>query len=127
VMMIGTNNTGFERDGTTPRNTPAETVEGVAAILKKLRTSQPQAKILLLAVFPRGESPNHPQRKQVNEINAGIAKLADGKSIRFLDIGQKFLAADGTLPKEIMPDFLHPGERATRSGLPPSRNRWPRC
>ncbi|WP_414662151.1 platelet-activating factor acetylhydrolase IB subunit [Horticoccus sp. 23ND18S-11] len=111
VMMIGTNNTGFERDGTTPRNTPAETVEGVAAILKKLRTSQPQAKILLLAVFPRGESPNHPQRLQVNEINAGIAKLADGKSIRFLDIGQKFLAADGTLPKEIMPDFLHPGEK----------------
>ena len=111
VLMIGTNNTGFERDGTTPRNTPAETVAGVDAILRKLRTSQPQAKILLLAVFPRGEKPDHPQRLQVNEINRGIAKLADGKNIRFLDINARFLAADGTLPKEIMPDFLHPAEK----------------
>ena len=111
VMMIGTNNTGFERDGTTRRNTPAETAEGVAAIVSTLRTKLPQTKILLLGVFPRGEKPDHPQRKQVAEINAAIAKLADGKNIRFLDIGQKFLAADGTLPKEIMPDFLHPNEK----------------
>jgi hypothetical protein len=111
VLMIGTNNTGFERDGTTARNTPAETVAGVDAILRKLRAAQPQAKILLLAVFPRGEKPDHPQRLQVNEINRGIAKLADGKSIRFLDINARFLAADGTLPKEIMPDFLHPAEK----------------
>jgi lysophospholipase L1-like esterase len=111
VLMIGTNNTGFERDGTTPRNTPAETTAGVAAIVKLLRARQPQAKILLLAVFPRGEKPDHPQRRQVAEINAAIAKLDDGRSVRFLDIGQKFLAADGTLPKEIMPDFLHPNEK----------------
>jgi lysophospholipase L1-like esterase len=111
VLMIGTNNTGFERDGTTPRNTPAETAAGVAAILKLLRAEQPQAKILLLAVFPRGEKPDHPQRLQIGEINTAIARLADGRNIRFLDIGQKFLAADGTLPKEIMPDFLHPREK----------------
>jgi lysophospholipase L1-like esterase len=111
VMMIGTNNTGFERDGTTPRNTPAETAEGVARIVKLLRTKQPQAKILLLAVFPRAEKPDHPQRVQVNEINAAIAKLADGKNVQFLDIGDKFLAGDGTLPKEIMPDSLHPQEK----------------
>ncbi len=107
VMMIGTNNTGFERDNTTPRNTPAEVAEGVAAIVKHLRAKQPQAKILLLAVFPRGEKPDNPQRKQVAEINAIIAKLHDGKNVHFLDIGKQFLAADGTLPKDIMPDFLH--------------------
>lgn len=111
VMMIGTNNTGFERDGTTPRNTPAETAAGVAALVQHLRAKQPQAKILLLAVFPRAEKPDHPQRKQVNEINALIRKLHDGKNVHFLDIGGKFLAADGTLPKEIMPDFLHPQEK----------------
>ena len=111
VMMIGTNNAGFERDGTTPRNTSAETAAGVGAIVAKLRSKQPQAKILLLAVFPRAESPDHPLRKQVAEINAAIAKLADGKNVRFLDIGKKFLAPDGTLPKDIMPDFLHPNEK----------------
>lgn len=111
VLMIGTNNTGFENDKVTPRNTPAETVEGVAAIVKKLRTTLPAAKILLLAIFPRAEKPDHPQRVQVNEINREIAKLADGKTVRFLDINAKFLTPDGTLTKEIMPDFLHPGEK----------------
>ncbi len=111
VLMIGTNNTGFERDNTTPRNTPAETAAGVTAIVNLVRTKLPQTKILLLAVFPRGEKPDHPQRKQIADINTAIAKLADGKNVRYLDIGNKFLAADGTLPKEIMPDFLHPVEK----------------
>lgn len=111
VLMIGTNNTGFERDRTTPRNTPAETIAGVKAILKKLKTSLPETKVLLLAVFPRGEKPDHPQRLQVNEINAVLRNLADGRRVRFLDINAGFLAPDGTLPAEIMPDFLHPNER----------------
>lgn len=111
VLMIGTNNTGFERDTTTRRNTPTETIEGVKAIVTHLRTKQAQAKILLLAIFPRGEKPDHPQRVQINEINAAIAKLHDGRHVHFLDIGQKFLAPDGTLPKEIMPDFLHPNQK----------------
>jgi lysophospholipase L1-like esterase len=55
VLMIGTNNTGFERDGTTPRNTPAETVAGVQAIVGQLRRRLPEARVLLLAVFPRGD------------------------------------------------------------------------
>ena len=108
VLMIGTNNTGFERDGTTRRNTPAETAEGVRAILALLREKQPQAKILLLAVFPRGEKPDHPQRLQVAEINRSLARFGDGRSIHYLDINARFLAPDGTLPKDVMPDFLHP-------------------
>jgi lysophospholipase L1-like esterase len=111
VLMIGTNNTGFERDGVTPRNTPAEVIDGVTAIVKTLRTKLPAAKIMLLGIFPRAETPDHPQRKQIAEINAVIAKLHDGETVRYLDIGSKFLAADGTLPKEVMPDFLHPNEK----------------
>jgi lysophospholipase L1-like esterase len=110
VLMIGTNNTGFERDGKTPRNSPAEVIEGVTAIVKKLRTALPQAKILLLGIFPRGEKPDHPQRAQIAQINAALAKLGDRKAIHYLDLGPRFLKADGTLPKEFMPDFLHPGE-----------------
>ena len=111
VLMIGTNNTGLERDKVTPRNSTPEVVEGVTTIVKTLRTKLPATKILLLAIFPRAEKPDDPQRRQVNEINTAIAKLADGKTVRFLDLGPKFLAADGTLPAEIMPDFLHPGEK----------------
>jgi lysophospholipase L1-like esterase len=108
VLMIGTNNTGFETDKVTPRNSVPETIEGVKAIVHGLHAKLPGAKILLLAVFPRGEKPDNPLRLQVNEINRGIASLDDGKVVRYLDIGPKFLTADGTLTKEIMPDFLHP-------------------
>lgn len=110
VLMIGTNNIGLENDGT-PRNTPAEAAEGVATIVHTLRTKLPDAKILLLAVFPRSEKPDDPKRLQVAEINRLIAPLADGDHVRFLDLGPKFLSADGTLSKNIMPDYLHPNEQ----------------
>ncbi len=67
----------------------------------------PETKVLLLAVFPRGEKPNA-QREKLAKVNEIIAKLDDGgKSVKFLDIGKKFLQEDGTLTREIMPDFLH--------------------
>jgi lysophospholipase L1-like esterase len=109
VLMIGTNNTGLERDNVRRRNTVPETIEGVTAVVRSIRAKLPETKILLLAIFPRGEK-DSPARQEVNEVNAAIAKLDDGSSIRYLDIGQKFLWPDGTLPKDIMPDLLHPNE-----------------
>ena len=106
VLMIGTNNTGKEKDGS-PRNSTAEVIEGVTAVVKAIRTKLPQSKLLLLAVFPRG-TVDAPQRAQIKEINTAIAKLDDGKMIKFLDIGKVFLAEDGSIPKTIMPDLLHP-------------------
>ena len=46
-------------------------------------------------------------RGKIEQVNRTLAKLEDGKRTRFLDIGSKFIAPDGTLPKEIMPDSLH--------------------
>jgi lysophospholipase L1-like esterase len=109
VLMIGTNNTGTERGGA-PRNTTAETIEGVTAVVKSIRMKLPGSKLLLLAVFPRGNI-DAPQRAQIKEINAALAKLDDGKMIKFLDIGKVFLADDGSIPKTIMPDLLHPNEK----------------
>ncbi len=108
VLMIGTNNTGLERDNVTPRNTAAQAAEGVKAVVREFRTRLPQTKILLLAVFPRADNKISPT--QIPAINAAIAKLDDGKNVRFLDIGPKFLNAKGELTKEIMPDLLHPGQ-----------------
>ncbi len=109
VLMIGTNNTGKEKDGSA-RNSTAEIIEGVTAVVKQIRTKLPQSKLLLLAVFPRG-AVDAPQRAQIKEINTAIAKLDDGKMIKFLDIGKVFLAEDGSIPKTIMPDLLHPNEQ----------------
>jgi lysophospholipase L1-like esterase len=102
VIMIGTNNTGHRMD-------PAEeTATGVQEIIKQLRKRIPEAKILLLAIFPRGEKPDHKMRKRNDEINAKIAKFADKKTVHYLDINNMFLDDDGNLPKSIMPDRLHP-------------------
>jgi len=109
VLMIGTNNTGKEKDGS-PRNSTAEVIEGVTAVVKQIRAKLPQSKLLLLAVFPRG-AVDAPQRAQISEINSAIARLDDGKMIKFLDIGKVFLADDGSIPKTIMPDLLHPNRQ----------------
>ena len=107
VLMIGTNNTGKERDNKTPRNSVPEAIAGVQAVVADIRARLPDSKILLLAIFPRGTL-DDPQRAQVALVNTVIAKLDDGKMVRYLDIDPNFLESDGTLPKSIMPDLLHP-------------------
>jgi lysophospholipase L1-like esterase len=109
VLMIGTNNTGKEKDGS-PRNSSSEVIDGVKAVVARIREKLPDTKILLLGIFPRSTFDN-PQRAQVALINTVLAKLDDGKVVRFLDIGPQFLEADGTLPVSIMPDLLHPNAK----------------
>lgn len=110
VLMIGTNNTGFERDSDMPRNTTPEIVEGVTTVVEDLRGNFPDAKILLLAMFPRAEK-DSAHRAQVNAVNESIAKLHDGSHIHYLDIGEKFLDAEGNIPLDVMPDLLHPNAK----------------
>jgi len=99
MLMIGTNNTR--------RNSAPEIAEGVAADVAELRKDFPDAKILLLGIFPRS-TPTNSVRTTITEINTIISKLDDGKHVFYLDIGGKFLAADGTIPKDVMSDGLHP-------------------
>ncbi len=99
MLMIGTNNTG--------RNTAAEIAEGVGAIVLEMQKNFPEVKILLLGIFPRS-NPKDPVRATIAEINSIISKLHDGKSVYYLDIGAKFLDADGNIPSDIMKDGLHP-------------------
>ena len=114
VLMIGTNNTGHqgrpqkELNGATYQCTPQQTAEGVKAILAKLQQKCPDAKILVLAIFPRGPNKDDKYRQQNEAVNAIVKGYADDKKVFFLDIGAKFLEADGTLSKNIMPDLLDP-------------------
>ncbi len=100
MLMIGTNNTSA-------RNTPQEIAMGVAADVFELRKDFPDAKILLLGIFPRGPA-NALVRAQIAEINKAISALNDNNHIIYLDIGSKFLAEDGSIPKDVMSDGLHP-------------------
>lgn len=110
VLMIGTNNIGQRNP-----EPPASAIEGIKAIVREIHARSPSTRVLLLGVFPRGEKPDHPHRAQIREINEAVARLDDGgKTVRFLDIGGTFLQPDGTISKEIMPDFLHLSEKGYR-------------
>lgn len=108
VLMLGTNNVSA---GRAIRNTNEQVLAGMKLVINEIRTRQPQAKLLLLAIFPRGHAADDPYRQPIKEINAELAKYDDGKNIFFMDIGPKFLAPDGTLPAELFPDLLHPNEQ----------------
>ena len=100
VVMIGTNNSNGED------NTAEEIAGGIKAIVASLAEKLPNTKVLLLAIFPRGETPNA-QREKVAKASELASKVADGKTVHYLDIGSKLMNTDGTISKEIMPDFLH--------------------
>jgi lysophospholipase L1-like esterase len=106
VIMIGTNNIGHFAD-----EKPEWAAAGIKKIVETVRAKLPKAKVLLLGVFPRGATKEDGMRKKVAEINALIKDYGDGKEVFYLDIGDKFLDAQGNLPKDIMPDALHPNAK----------------
>lgn len=95
------NNTGHNNQA------PEETADGISRIVSVVRARCPEAQILLLGVFPRGQQPDDPKRKLNVEINKIIAKLGQTKNVHFLDIGDKFIEKDGSISKNVMPDALH--------------------
>jgi lysophospholipase L1-like esterase len=115
VLMIGTNNTAADDAD--------KIAEGVTKIVKTAQ-AKTGAKVLLLGVFPRGVTPEQAEaskdpkdlanakttamrREKITKINEIISKLDDGKTVRYLDIKDKFLQPDGTLSKETFYDYLH--------------------
>lgn len=100
VVMIGTNNSNGND------NTPAEIAAGVRDILTRVRSRLPDAKILLLAIFPRGEHAND-QRDKLTATNALLAPLGETRNITFLDIGGSFFDDQSTLRHDLMPDYVH--------------------
>ena len=103
VLLIGTNNIA---------NYSAEQIaDAVKAIVEAYQKLSPDSVILVQAVFPRGEKPDNPLRDKIKQLNAVLCKIGDGKKILYIDFGDKFLQPDGTISREIMPDFLHPSAK----------------
>jgi beta-glucosidase len=115
VLMIGTNNSGGDQ------YTPEQIADGIKAIVCKLRAKLPGTKVLILAIFPRGDAEQRKIKEQGATSNAQwvkndqasqlASKLADGKNVFFLDINKSFLNEQGVLTREVMPDLLHPKEK----------------
>jgi lysophospholipase L1-like esterase len=103
VVLAGTNNIGR----TPPDDAKvAEITRGLAAIVATCRQKAPAATVVLTAIFPRNDNPA--VMPGLNRINANLARLADGKSIRFLNVNDQLADANDTLLEGMMPDKLHP-------------------
>jgi lysophospholipase L1-like esterase len=112
VIHIGTNNlagTPHYRAGT-----PAQIAEGIAAIVERAQAKCPNATVILMAIFPRGMGSTNPHRTAIAEINHRLAPLAQKPRVTLLDITEKWLAPDGGVSTELMPDTLHPNEKGYR-------------
>jgi lysophospholipase L1-like esterase len=103
VVLVGTNNS-------TAGAAPEDIAKGIKAIVDHLQAKLPKTKILLMGIFPRGADDQDKCCQNNKKVNVIIAKLADDKTVFYLDIGAKFANADGTIKKELLPDapyYLH--------------------
>ena len=115
VILIGTNNVG---NNPPSAEKPEWVVAGVKKIIDTIRQKHGSVKILLLAILPRSRDNDikcgYPKiNAKVNEL---LRKLADGKSVFWLDCGRRFLGRktrDGMplVDPGLMADFLHPTEK----------------
>ena len=110
VLMIGGNNIWhFPKT-----ETVADTVAGVEAIVARLRSLKPRAKVILCAITPFGATPDDPRRVHIRAVNAEIRKLCDGREVFWCDFTDQLLAADGTYPAAMAGDGVHFGAEGYR-------------
>ena len=107
VLLAGTNNVV---------NTPApEISRGLEKVVGVMQAKAPGATIVVTGIFPRHDNPAW--MPVIEEINRNLAKLADGKRVRYLNVNDRMV--DGTLDAR---DKLHPtlqGYQAWADGLSP--------
>ena len=108
VVLAGINNVG---------NQPADAakiediVRGIEAIIKSCHAQAPNATIILMGLFPRND--NLAVMPSINQINRHIARLADGKHVRYLDLTDRLADRAGrALPGILNSDQLHPTLKA---------------
>lgn len=113
VLHIGTNNlTGTAQSRA---STPAETAQGVEAVVAEVRQRLPDSKLILMAIMPRGHRPDSPQRAPIAETNRLLAaRFAGDPAVRLVDIAPQMLQPGGALPEALMPDGTHPSEAGYR-------------
>ncbi|XP_051901393.1 platelet-activating factor acetylhydrolase IB subunit alpha1-like [Pristis pectinata] len=94
VLWVGTNNHG---------HTAEQVAGGIEAIVRLLNQRQPQARVIVLGLLPRGRDPNPLRVKnaQVNELVRAIPGAC------FLDVDPGFVSPDGTLSHGDLYDYLH--------------------
>lgn len=101
VLLAGTNNLGR---GPADDAKIADVTRGVTSIVGLCREKAPAATIILMGVLPRNDGPVMPA---IDALNANLAKLADAKTVRFLNINDRLADPQGRLIDGMTVDKLH--------------------
>ena len=109
VLMIGTNNAGHRKF---EEERPLDTVLGVQAIIERVVKKCPNAKVILLPIFPRGlpDSAARSRNAIVNRALSLAAKYAWKDKVLWCNFNGRLQDAKGVISKEMFPDLLHPAE-----------------
>ena len=106
VLLAGTNNVGNKSPQGDDDRRVADITRGIKAILDLCGQKAPKATIVLMGIFPRND--NMAVMPIINQINASIARFADGRKIRFVNINDELADKDGKLFDGMtVPDKLH--------------------
>ncbi len=106
VLLAGTNNLGNASGGDAK---VADVAKGIEAILDTCRQKAPGAKIIMTAIFPRND--NLAALPLIMKINSNLARLSDGRHVRFLNVNDRLASIDGRLFPGMTVDNLHPSVR----------------
>lgn len=98
MIMIGTNNIGF--------NTDKEIIAGLRLLIHGIKLRQPSADILLLGIYPRrGQEP------RVTGLNEQIVQLTGDENINYANPGIHLLNTSGKIEETLFTDGLHPNAK----------------
>ena len=109
VLLAGTNDIiGYGESADFDISAKVQSITtGIKTVLEVMREKAPKATIVLMGIFPRND--NVAVLPTIEKINRNLSKLADGKTIRYLNINDRLANADGILYEGMMaPDKLHP-------------------
>jgi beta-glucosidase len=111
VVLLGTNNFGYGAP-----STPEEVAQGLRAIVDRLARKLPKTRVLLHAIFPRGEKPEIAP-DWIPRANALAAQDVDARGddrVEFLDFASKWRGVDEAIDAKLLPDGVHPSEAGYR-------------
>ena len=111
VLLAGTNNVSnpsFQAD----LDARAEDItSGLRAIVHTIREKAPAATVVVMAIFPRND--NMALMPIIDKVNDRLSRLADGRTIRYLNMNSRLADREGRLFDGMMnaQDKLHPTVR----------------
>jgi cephalosporin-C deacetylase len=105
VLMAGTNNVGKASPLGDYEARAGEVARGITAIVREIRQRAPGATLVITGITPRND--NSAVNPVINRANMLIGRLADGKSIRYINISEQLAFPDNQFREGMSHDGLH--------------------